>query len=139
MEGQTESLGRQVSWRDGSLRLPVGEMLRPDRGPVLIRGQCVTGVRKHTLFEIRHRFAVLFQDGTLLGTVNTAFPLRERTRTFESEISRIVGELCSGRWARVGMDRLIVCRGLLETCDSAQWRAAALWRSVVRAGRPRWA
>ena len=67
-------------------------LLKPDAGRVLIEGRDITRLKGWALQELRKRFAVLFQGGALFDSLtvfeNIAFPLREKTRLPEKEISR---------------------------------------------------
>ncbi|HEU0086285.1 MAG TPA: ATP-binding cassette domain-containing protein [Pseudonocardiaceae bacterium] len=116
VQGLTKSFGRSVVFSDVTLTLPPGEisvllgpsgtgksvflktlvgLLKPERGSVVIHGTDLVRCRARTLYEIRKRFGVLFQDGALFGSMNlfdnVAFPLREHTRKSEAEIKQIVG------------------------------------------------
>jgi phospholipid/cholesterol/gamma-HCH transport system ATP-binding protein len=117
VEGLTKSFGRSLVWADVTLTLPPGEisvllgpsgtgksvflktligLLKPERGSVVIHGTDLVRCSERTLYQIRKRFGVLFQDGALFGSMslydNVAFPLREHTRKSEKEIRAIVGE-----------------------------------------------
>jgi phospholipid/cholesterol/gamma-HCH transport system ATP-binding protein len=71
-------------------------LLYPDRGRVVIDGQDITDLRGRRLQELKKRFAVLFQGGALFDSLtvfeNIAFPLREKTRLAQAEITRRVHE-----------------------------------------------
>jgi phospholipid/cholesterol/gamma-HCH transport system ATP-binding protein len=71
-------------------------LLYPDRGRVLVDGEDITKLRGWRLQELKRRFAVLFQGGALFDSLtvfeNIAFPLREKTRLPEAEITRRVHE-----------------------------------------------
>src|SRR3989304_6753090 len=70
--------------------------LLPDRGHVLVDSVDITQLRQKELYEMRGRFGVLFQGAALLDSMtvfdNVAFPLREKTKTSESEIKKKVEE-----------------------------------------------
>ncbi len=68
----------------------------PDRGRVLVDGQDITRLGARALNEIRQKFGVLFQGAALLDSMsifdNVAFPLREKTKLGESQITKRVEE-----------------------------------------------
>jgi phospholipid/cholesterol/gamma-HCH transport system ATP-binding protein len=71
-------------------------LLRPDRGEVFVNGVNIVQLRQRELYEIRGKFGVLFQGAALLDSMtvfdNVAFPLREKTKSSESEIKKKVEE-----------------------------------------------
>lgn len=71
-------------------------LLKPDQGQILVDGQDIALLHGYKLQEFKKRFAVLFQGGALFDSLNVfdnvAFPLREKTRLPEAEISRRVLE-----------------------------------------------
>jgi phospholipid/cholesterol/gamma-HCH transport system ATP-binding protein len=71
-------------------------LLLPDRGEVSINGVDITQLRQDDLYEIRSKFGVLFQGAALLDSMtvfdNVAFPLREKTKTSESDVKKKVDE-----------------------------------------------
>jgi phospholipid/cholesterol/gamma-HCH transport system ATP-binding protein len=71
-------------------------LLQPDRGQILVDGQDISHLRGRRLREFKKTFAVLFQGGALFDSLNVfeniAFPLREKTRLPEAEITRRVRE-----------------------------------------------
>lgn len=79
-------------------------LLLPDQGEVLVDGVDITKLRQKELYQIRGRFGVLFQGAALLDSMtvfdNVAFPLREKTKTSESEIKKKVEE----RLEHVGLE-----------------------------------
>ncbi len=79
-------------------------LLHPDRGEVFVDGVDITKLRQKELYEIRGRFGVLFQGAALLDSMtvfdNVAFPIREKTKTSESEIKKKVEE----RLDQVGLE-----------------------------------
>lgn len=79
-------------------------LLLPDRGEVLVDGVDITKLRQKELYQIRGRFGVLFQGAALLDSMtvfdNVAFPLREKTKTGESEIGKKVED----RLEQVGLE-----------------------------------
>jgi phospholipid/cholesterol/gamma-HCH transport system ATP-binding protein len=71
-------------------------LLLPDEGEVQVDGVDITKLRQKELYEIRSKFGVLFQGAALLDSMtvfeNVAFPLREKTKTLESDIKKKVAE-----------------------------------------------
>ena len=71
-------------------------LLLPDKGEVLVDGVDITKIPRDELYEIRGKFGVLFQGAALLDSMtvfdNVAFPLREKTKTSESDIKNKVEE-----------------------------------------------
>jgi len=69
-------------------------LLKPDSGQVLVDGQDISLLRGRALRDFKRRFAVLFQGGALFDSLNVfeniAFPLREKTRLPEAEITKRV-------------------------------------------------
>lgn len=80
-------------------------LLSPDRGEILVGGDCVSSAEGHNLERIRDRFGYLFQDGALLEWLNlldnVALPLREKTQMKEEEIISRSKEVL----ARVGLEK----------------------------------
>jgi len=66
-------------------------LFKPDSGQVLVDGQDINQMRGRQLREFKLRLAVLFQGGALFDSLNVfeniAFPLREKTRLPEAEIT----------------------------------------------------
>ena len=79
-------------------------LLLPDRGHVLVDSVDITQLRQKELYEMRGRFGVLFQGAALLDSMtifdNVAFPLREKTKTSETQIRHKVEE----RLEQVGLE-----------------------------------
>jgi phospholipid/cholesterol/gamma-HCH transport system ATP-binding protein len=71
-------------------------LLRPDRGEIFVDGVNIVQLPQKELYEIRGKFGVLFQGAALLDSMtvfdNVAFPLREKTKSSESEIKKKVGD-----------------------------------------------
>jgi len=101
----------------------------PDSGEVFIDGVDITKLAQKDLYEIRRKFGVLFQGAALLDSMsvfdNVAFPLREKTRTSESDIKKKVdarleqvglgtmggkfpAELSGGMKKRAGLARALI-------------------------------
>jgi phospholipid/cholesterol/gamma-HCH transport system ATP-binding protein len=68
----------------------------PDKGEVFVDGVDITKLSQIELYQIRSKFGVLFQGAALLDSMtvfdNVAFPLREKTKTSESDIKNKVAE-----------------------------------------------
>jgi phospholipid/cholesterol/gamma-HCH transport system ATP-binding protein len=79
-------------------------LLLPDKGAVFVDSVDITQLGQKELYEIRGRFGVLFQGAALLDSMtvfdNVAFPLREKTKTSETEIQKRVDE----RLEQVGLE-----------------------------------
>jgi phospholipid/cholesterol/gamma-HCH transport system ATP-binding protein len=71
-------------------------LLRPDRGEIFVDGVNIVQLPQKELYEIRGKFGVLFQGAALLDSMtvfdNVAFPLREKTKSSESEIKKKVAD-----------------------------------------------
>ena len=71
-------------------------LLLPDKGEVFVDNVDITKLGQKDLYRIRGKFGVLFQGAALLDSMtvfdNVAFPLREKTKTSESAISKKVPE-----------------------------------------------
>jgi phospholipid/cholesterol/gamma-HCH transport system ATP-binding protein len=83
-------IGQSGSGKSVMLRLLIG-LLRPNRGRVLIEDTDIAQLSGRQLDRIRERFGMLFQGGALFDSMtvfeNVAFPLREKTKLSESEIT----------------------------------------------------
>jgi phospholipid/cholesterol/gamma-HCH transport system ATP-binding protein len=81
-------------------------LLLPDKGEVFVDGVDITKLSQNELYQIRTRFGVLFQGAALLDSMtvfdNVAFPLREKTKTGESDIKKKVDE----RLEQVGLGQM---------------------------------
>ncbi len=71
-------------------------LMRPDSGAIMIDGVDVTRLRNRALNQVREKLGMLFQAGALFDSMtifeNVAFPLVEKTRLSEEEISTQVRE-----------------------------------------------
>jgi phospholipid/cholesterol/gamma-HCH transport system ATP-binding protein len=88
-------IGRSGGGKSVLLKHLIG-LLRPDAGQVLVDGVEITGLRGRALDAIRQRYGVVFQGGALFDSMtcggNVAFPLREKKRVTDDEVTRRVEE-----------------------------------------------
>jgi phospholipid/cholesterol/gamma-HCH transport system ATP-binding protein len=79
-------------------------LLLPDKGEIFVDNVDITKLGQKELYKIRGRFGVLFQGAALLDSMtifdNVAFPLREKTKTSETEIEKKVED----RLEQVGLE-----------------------------------
>ncbi|MCH9680266.1 MAG: ABC transporter ATP-binding protein [Deltaproteobacteria bacterium] len=104
----TVLLGPSGTGKSVLLRILVG-LLRPDSGRVFVGDQDIAalderrGKDRRTLFQVRRKFGMLFQDGALFDDMsvadNVAFPMRMHTKMREAEIEAKVAD----KLARVGL------------------------------------
>ena len=130
LENVSKAFGSKVVLRDVSLRVERGSvmvmlgpsgtgksvllrclvgLLKPDQGKVKVFGEDVAALDesrradRETLFRVRRRFGMLFQDGALFDDMNVAenvaFPMRLHTKLSEDEIR----EKVTDKLARVGL------------------------------------
>jgi phospholipid/cholesterol/gamma-HCH transport system ATP-binding protein len=89
-------IGRSGSGKSVMLRLLIG-LLRPNRGQVIIEDTDITQLSGRRLDQIREHFGMLFQGGALFDSMtvfeNVAFPLREKTKLSEAEITEQVQKM----------------------------------------------
>ncbi len=76
----------------------VAGLMKPDQGRVVVDGKDVATIRGKALSQLRSRLGFLFQGGALFDSMtvfdNVAFPLREKTKLREQEISeKVLAEL----------------------------------------------
>jgi len=89
----TAIMGPSGTGKTTLLRL-IGGQLRPTSGKVWVDGVEVSRASRRTLYDLRRRMGMLFQNGALFTdlsvTENVAFPLREHSKLPEVLIQRIV-------------------------------------------------
>ncbi len=87
----TAIIGRSGGGKSVLLKHLIG-LMRPDSGQVLVDGIDLGRLRGKALDQVREKFGVLFQGGALFDSMtvfdNVAFPLREKTRLSEGEITQ---------------------------------------------------
>ncbi len=108
----TVLLGPSGTGKSVLLRILVG-LMRPDSGRVYIGQHDIASLDqkrsrdRKTLFEVRRKFGMLFQDGALFDDItvfeNVAFPMRMHTKMSEDEIRAKV----SDKLARVGLPHAV--------------------------------
>jgi phospholipid/cholesterol/gamma-HCH transport system ATP-binding protein len=117
LKGVTKSFGTQVVLNNVDLDIATGEitaiigpsgegksvllkhmigLLRPDQGQVLVEGEDISRLGRSGMNRVREKFGMLFQNAALFDSLtvfeNVAFPLREKTKLSEREITERVGE-----------------------------------------------
>ena len=89
----TAVMGPSGTGKTTLLRL-ITRQIRADSGTILVDGIDIAKLSRKGLYELRHRFGMLFQNGALLTDVsvfeNVAFPLHEHTRLPNRLIRHIV-------------------------------------------------
>jgi phospholipid/cholesterol/gamma-HCH transport system ATP-binding protein len=132
-EGETLVIvGESGSGKSTILKL-ILRLLVPDRGRVLIDGECITDVSYEQALVIRRKMGMVFQGAALFDSMtvfdNVAYPLREHTRMTEDEIEvrvretlqfvdldpdrvveKLPAELSGGMKKRVGIARALANR-----------------------------
>ncbi len=102
-EGQTLALiGASGKGKSVLLKHIIG-LTKPDKGSILIDNQDVSKLRGKALKKLKEKCGIVFQGGALFDSLsvfeNVAFPLREKTKMKNAEITeRVTAEL-----ARVGL------------------------------------
>jgi len=91
----TTIIGRSGEGKSVLLKHIIG-LMQPDEGEVWIDGMEISHLRGHALNEVRKKFAMLFQGAALFDSLtvfeNVAFPLREKLRMKEAEVTARVQE-----------------------------------------------
>src|SRR6202451_4623025 len=105
-------------------------LLRPDSGTIVIDGGDVTKLGGRGLDAVREKFGMLFQAGALFDSMsvfdNVAFPLVEKTRLSEKEISEQVHETLEA----VGLEGME--SKFPSQMSGGMQKRAALARALVR-------
>jgi phospholipid/cholesterol/gamma-HCH transport system ATP-binding protein len=105
-------------------------LMRPDSGTIVIDGVDVTKVGGRALDAVREKFGMLFQAGALFDSMsvfdNVAFPLVEKTRLSEKEISEQVHETLQA----VGLEGME--SKFPSQMSGGMQKRAALARALVR-------
>lgn len=130
-------LGGSGSGKSTALRL-IGGLIQPTHGHIRVDGDDVTQLSERQLYRVRGKLGMLFQGGALLDALtvfdNVAFPLRERHRLAEAEITGRVrqaldavglpdadallpSQLSGGMVKRAALARAIVTRPVILLCD----------------------
>ncbi len=98
----TTIIGRSGEGKSVLLKHMIG-LLQPDRGQVWVDGVEISRLKGQALNDVRRRFAMLFQGAALFDSLtvfeNVAFPLREKLRLPDAEVTRRVEE----KLAQVGL------------------------------------
>jgi phospholipid/cholesterol/gamma-HCH transport system ATP-binding protein len=91
----TTVIGRSGGGKSVLLKHIIG-LLQPDKGEVWVDGVEISRLKSKELNEVRKRFAMLFQGAALFDSLtvfeNVAFPLREKLRLPNTEVTRRVEE-----------------------------------------------
>ncbi|HJU06654.1 MAG TPA: ABC transporter ATP-binding protein [Nitrospiraceae bacterium] len=91
----TTIIGRSGGGKSVLLKHIIG-LLQPDRGEVWVDGVDISHLKSNALNEVRKRFSMLFQSAALFDSLtvfeNVAFPLREKLRLPNEEVTRRVEE-----------------------------------------------
>lgn len=141
LEGETRIiLGSAGGGKTTLLKTALG-LLRPDSGRVFVFGEDITDLSESSLFDMRAKIGVLFQEGGLFDSLtveeNVAYPLLNQRllRVSEAEaLPRVVealqfvelertlekfpSELSGGMRRRVGIARAVVAQPPLMLYDS---------------------
>lgn len=88
-------LGKSGGGKSVLLKHLIG-LLRPDEGNIIIDGKDIGSLNGREMDRVREKFGVLFQGGALFDSLtvyqNIGFPLREKAKLSEKEISDKVAE-----------------------------------------------
>ncbi len=129
-KGEIVALIGKSGYGKSVLMKHVAGLMKPDRGRVLVDGQDISRLKSKELGQLRSRFGFLFQGGALFDSLtvfdNVAFPLREKTKLAEKEISeRVLSEL--DQVGLTGSERKYPAE-----ISGGMIKRAALARSLVR-------
>ncbi len=129
-KGEIVALIGKSGYGKSVLMKHVAGLMKPDRGRVLVDGQDISRLKSKELGQLRSRFGFLFQGGALFDSLtvfdNVAFPLREKTKLSEKEISeRVLSEL--DQVGLTGSERKYPAE-----ISGGMIKRAALARSLVR-------
>ncbi len=129
-KGEIVALIGKSGYGKSVLMKHVAGLMKPDRGRVLVDGQDISRLNSKELGQLRSRFGFLFQGGALFDSLtvfdNVAFPLREKTKLSEKEISeRVLSEL--DQVGLTGSERKYPAE-----ISGGMIKRAALARSLVR-------
>jgi phospholipid/cholesterol/gamma-HCH transport system ATP-binding protein len=104
-KGQTYALiGGSGNGKSILLKHIIG-LMKPDKGSIMIGEQDISRLHGKELETLKNRLGIVFQFGALFDSLtifeNVAFPLREKTRLKETEITkRVMNELASVQMER---------------------------------------
>lgn len=95
-EGETlVIIGRSGCGKSVLLKHIIG-LMKPDKGIVIVDGEDITKVRRDKIYEMRHKFGMLFQGAALFDSLtvgeNVGLAIKEHRKTADGEVDRIVAE-----------------------------------------------
>lgn len=98
-KGETKAIfGVAGSGKSTILKLTLG-LFKPDAGHILVLGDDVTQMREDSLFELRRKIGMVFQESALFDSLsvreNVAFRLLEERNVSEEEVEQRVREALS--------------------------------------------
>ena len=108
----------------------IAALMRPDRGSIVVNNLEVDRLKGRALEEYRDHLGYLFQGGALFDSMNIydniAFPLREKTRLKEKQISEFV----YGMLEKVGMQ--VEVEKYPAELSGGMKKRAALARALIK-------
>jgi len=108
----------------------IAALMRPDRGSIVVNNLEVDRLKGRALEEYRDHLGYLFQGGALFDSMNIydniAFPLREKTRLKEKQISEFV----YGMLEKVGMQEEV--EKYPAELSGGMKKRAALARALIK-------